>query len=216
MKPSDLKKRLKEIDQAAKRGWNSYCVELAGRLVSDFPEQAAAWFELGWAAYGVARYSDALSAFRRGLRLTHPSKRYLVHAQLGHIFRESGQFRRAEACYRKALAGDRQAATWHIFLGALLAVTGRLTEAEAVHREATRCPKGCIDEAYLNLGLVLRAQRRYKEARSSFQKALKITPTYKEARRHLDDMEHVLLLARQRHPPGDPLAHRTVARKARL
>jgi tetratricopeptide (TPR) repeat protein len=83
----------------------------------------------------------------------------------------------------------------------LLAVSGRLTEAEAVHRKATRCPEGCIDEAHLNLGLVLKARQRYAEARACFQKALKITPNYKDALRQLKDMEQGLILTRKRANP---------------
>lgn len=43
-------------------------------------------------------------------------------------------------------------ATFRIFLGAILATQGRFTEAEEAHRTALACSKGCIDEAYLNLG----------------------------------------------------------------
>ena len=197
MKQIEFKRRLKEIEQADKRGLSSCSIELASRLIRDFPDRGRAWFEFALATYPLARYVDAISALRRGLRLCPRSKRYIVHAQFGHLYRQKGEFRRAEAWYRKALAGNPHEASWHIFLGALLAVSGRLKEAEAAHREATRCREGCIDEAYLNLGMVLRARGRYEEARSCFRKALKITPTYKEARLHLRDMEQVLILTKK-------------------
>jgi len=201
MKQSEFKRRLKEIERADKRGLGSCGIELAVRLVKDFPDRGRAWFELGTSIYPVARYHDALSALRRALRLCPPKRRHLVQGHFGHLYRKKGEFRRAEIWYRKAVAGDPRDATWHIFLGALLAVSGRLKEAEAAHRKATRCREGCIDEAYLNLGLVLRAQQRYAEARGCFQKALKITPAYKEALQQLKDMEQVLILTRKRANP---------------
>ena len=51
----------------------------------------------------------------------------------------------------------------------------------AAHRNATRCTKGAVDEAYFNLGLVLRAQERYQEALACFEKAIELTPDYEEA-----------------------------------
>jgi tetratricopeptide (TPR) repeat protein len=201
VKQSDFKRRIKEIERADKRGLGSSSIELATLLVKDFPDRGRAWFEFGTAIYPVARYGEALSALRRALRLCPPKGRHVVQAHFGHLYTKKGEFRRAEAWFRKALAGDPRNATWHVFLGALLAVSGRLKEAEAVHRKATRCSDGCIDEAYLNLGLVLRAQQRYSEAHACFQKALKITPGYKEARRQLEDMEQVFILTRKRANP---------------
>ena len=75
-----------------------------------------------------------------------------------------GAFRLAERWFRRAVALRPSDATDYIFLGALLAIAGRLSEAEAVHRRATKCKEGCRDEAYLNLGLVLRALGRWRSA----------------------------------------------------
>ena len=195
MKENDFERRIKEVERADKRGLGSCGLELAALLVKDFPDRGRAWFEFGTALYPVARYKDALAALRRALRLCPPKSRHLVQAHFGHLYEKKGEFRRAEAWFRKAVAGDPQDATWYIFLGALLAVSGKLTEAETVHRKATRCPEGCIDEAYLNLGLVLKARQRYAEARSCFQKALKMAPNYKEARRQLKEMEEILIFS---------------------
>src|SRR5262249_30511513 len=88
-------------------------------------------------------------------------------------------------------------ATYQIFLGAFLAQAGRLREAEVVRRRATRCKVGFVDEAFFNLGLVLRALERYAEARDCFQRALKLDPKYKKVRRELADIERVLKLTRK-------------------
>lgn len=123
-------------------------------------------------------------------------KRQLVYWRFGHVHRERGSHFVAERCYRRAVDAAPADATYHIFLGALLAHAGRSEEAEAVHRRATGCKVGCIDEAFLNLGLVLRPRERYAEARECFQRALALDPKYKEARRKLEDVESVLQITR--------------------
>ena len=77
----------------------------------------------------------------------------------------------------------------------MLALKGRLREAERAHRAATRCPEGCIDEAYLNLGLVLRAQERFEEASRCLREAIRLDPKYRVAREELRDVEGMLELA---------------------
>src|ERR1700733_12818864 len=163
MKESDFKLRLEEIRHADDEGMVSCRRELAALLVRDFPDRGRAWCELGMALYPMSLYDLALRSFRRALRLCPSKEHYLIHGQIGHLYFQKGEFRRAEACYRQALEGVPNGAMHYIFLGALLAQSGRLEEAEAVHRKATRVREGCVDEAYLNLGLVLRAQQRYKE-----------------------------------------------------
>jgi len=49
-----------------------------------------------------------------------------------------------------------------------------------------------LDEAYLNLGLVLRAQERYKEALACFEKALELTPDYRKAITAKSDIEKAI------------------------
>ena len=83
-------------------------------------------------------------------------------------------------------------ATGHIYLGGVLARAGRLKEAETAHRAAIRCSQGCRDEAYLNLGLVLRAQERHDEAATCFEQALKLDPKYVAARKALRDVRNTM------------------------
>jgi tetratricopeptide (TPR) repeat protein len=49
-----------------------------------------------------------------------------------------------------------------------------------------------VDEAYFNLGLVLRAQERYQEALACFEKALELTPDYREAITAKSDVEKAI------------------------
>jgi tetratricopeptide (TPR) repeat protein len=196
MKQNDSKKRLREIEKADKGGHTACVMELAKRFVVDYPGKILGWYYLGRSLYGMARYKEALAALRRLGPLLPPKKQHPAYSEIGHLYGQKGELRRAEAWYRKAVASDPLQASYYIFLGGILAKTGRFSEAEATHRKATRCRKGCIDEAYHNLGLVLRAQGRYLEARTCFRKALKIDPKYKEAREALFDVKYVIELDR--------------------
>ena len=62
-------------------------------------------------------------------------------------------------------------------------------DAEESHRAAIACDQDLTDEAYLNLGFVLRAQERFAEAADCFREAISIDPDYRLARRALRDVE---------------------------
>lgn len=169
---------------------------LAKRYLAEFPDHGAAWCRYGISLYAVARYSEALAALRRAARLCPPTKVHLVQNHFGHLYQQKGSFRRAEAWFRKAISSCPSDSTSYIYLGSLLALEGRLSEAEVVHRQATLCNEGCLDEAFFNLGLVLRALEQYPDARECFQRALALDPKYKEARKELSDIEQTLELSR--------------------
>jgi Tfp pilus assembly protein PilF len=141
---------------------------------------------------GVARYREAQAALRRAGRFIPDSRRWLLAVQWGHLYREKRAERRAEAWYRKALALRASTGT-HIFLGASLARQGRFGEAKRHHRRAialARDPKAdAPDQAYYNLGLILRAEEKYGEAATLLKQALRLDPNYKLAREALKDVE---------------------------
>ena len=66
-----------------------------------------------------------------------------------------------------------------------------------MYRQATRCTTGCTDEAFFNLGLVLRAQERFEEAAGCFREAIRIDPKYRVAKRALRDVELCLRYKRR-------------------
>ncbi|MBK6691851.1 MAG: tetratricopeptide repeat protein [Myxococcales bacterium] len=86
-----------------------------------------------------------------------------------------------------------------IMMGCAYALAGRFTEAAACHQRATVCD-GDPDEAFLNLGYVLRAEARFEEAREAFARALLLTPDYPEARSALADVSKALAASRRQSP----------------
>jgi tetratricopeptide (TPR) repeat protein len=172
-------------------------VRYARRYVAVYPEHGHAWVMLGTALVGLGRYEDAHQALEKGIDLCPPESRRVPLAEMGHLFLEAGDYDQAAAWYRQAIDADPSHASGHIYLGAVLAKQGRLHEAADAHRAATGCVRGCIAEAYLNLGLVLRALERFREAGECFREALRRNPRDRLARRALRDVERCVSSARE-------------------
>ncbi|MFO0960748.1 MAG: tetratricopeptide repeat protein [Isosphaeraceae bacterium] len=171
-------------------------VRYGRRYLFDYPGFGPAWMIVGTALVELARYEEAEQAFAKAIEFCPAHKRQLPFAQMGHLFLQAGEYDKALAWYRQAIEADPGDATYHIFLGAALAKQGRLIDAEDAHRIAITCPEGCLDEAYLNLGLVLLARERFFEAADCFREAIRRDPDYRAARQALRDVELCIKLAK--------------------
>jgi tetratricopeptide (TPR) repeat protein len=93
-------------------------------------------------------------------------------------------------------------ATFLIYAACAVFKAGNTELAIEYATRATRCPLGCIEEAYFNLGGFLLAMRRFSEARVCYLKALEIDPDYDIARTRLEDVSRVLALEAMSTPPA--------------
>ncbi len=171
-----------EKDQAA------CTLERAERYLRNYPDDGAAWLILGATLSGIARYEDAIRALRKAMRLRPDRRLDMPYAEIGHLYREKGSLRTAERWYRKAVTRNPQSTSNLVYLGAVLAKQGRFAEAKRYHRRAAGLGRGTWDEAYLNLGLILRAEGKYKAALECLDKAIEIDPKYKAAKRERKDV----------------------------
>lgn len=146
----------------------------------------------------LARYDEALVLLDELVERMPVEKKGLamVLGVRGEALEGKGDFEAAAHSYERASAVAPGETLWLIYGGAMHARLGRLDEAEELHRAATRCdatlPRNSVDEAWLNLGFVLRAQERFEEARACFVEALRLEPEYAEAAKALEDMDSVL------------------------
>jgi len=108
------------------------------------------------------------------------------------VYRNQGEQEEAEAWFVRAAESELgREWGWVWFMrGANLASLEKFQLAEQCHRHATTHDDD-RHEAYLNLGYVLRAQRKYTEAAEAFQSALAIKADYKEAEEGLNSMTNV-------------------------
>jgi tetratricopeptide (TPR) repeat protein len=161
---------------------------LARKLLEAEPEDAMAWTRLGKMLGDLANYGEAERALETALKFSTKSNRYIVYSYLGHACRWRGDYEGAAKWYRMVSDLKPDDTCGYVFLGAALARQGKLAEAEEVQRSATRCKEGCIDEAYHNLGLVLRGQGRLDEACKCFEKAIELDPKFDDAKEALADV----------------------------
>lgn len=167
------------------------CVILAEHWLEDHPDDKLVTLKYAEMLYLLTRYDDAIQVYLDALE-KFPEDRFQIYNGLGSLYRYCGQFSEAETWFRKATEANPENATPFIFLGAIQARQGNLIEAEASHRRATKCATGCIDEAWHNLGLVLRGQGYLLGAAECFREAIKLDPEYADAKEALRDVEWVI------------------------
>ncbi len=198
MSPAKLRQLRQRIHDAEDRS-PAYAILLARRYLELDPEHVPIRVTLGRLLVELARYDEAEREHRLALRKCPDERRFLVLAEIGHLFAEQHRDAEAVKWYRLAIAANPVDAGARIYLGALLAKLGRFDEAEAAHRSAIdECYEGAIDEAWLNLGFVYRATSRFREAADAFREAIAIDPHYKDARRALRDVERCIKWEKKR------------------
>ena len=184
--------RLEQLIAANQAGRPALVVELGRLVLAEQPDLVPALMIYGVALSSLARHAEASVVFEHALRIAPPEEYRRIYQELGHLHCACGELREAEDAYRRAIATAPQDASPYIYLGAMFARMGRLEEAEALHRDATQCIDGCRDEAWLNLGFVLRAQGRYLEALECFRQVLSLDPDDANAAAAVADLEQVL------------------------
>ncbi|WP_165067047.1 tetratricopeptide repeat protein [Paludisphaera rhizosphaerae] len=189
MKPTTwIQARWNRLRAAHRADMPALTVARARELTSRHPECGPAWKLLGTALIALARYDEAEEAIRRATALCPTDRLWIPLAEMGHLHKARGDYETAASWYRRAIDTAPDEAGARIYLGGVLAQAGKLDEAEAAHRAATTCERGCRDEAFLNLGLVLRALDRPEEAARCFEEALRLDPRYLPAKQALRDV----------------------------
>lgn len=188
------KESFNQIHLADHRGQIAVVVELCKKHLRKFSKHGPAWLHYGIAQIELARYGEAEKAIRRAITLCPEKALPIAYGQMGHLFEAKGDLKQAASWYRKALYRNPKDATNYIFLGSNAFKRGLFKQSEVYYRRALKCPEGCLDEAYFNLGGILLGKRDYAEAIKCYQEALKIDPKYKIAKERLDDAKLALLL----------------------
>ena len=192
------------MEQEQKKIWDKMMDEWDSKNVSchrhyaklytaKYPNDMFGWVALADALSIIARYGDAREALKKAEILSSKDHQHIVCHQIDHHYREKGDHLRAEKWYRKAVEANGNTRNL-IFLGACLAKQGRFSEAKKCQRKAIKIASDSPDEAYYNLGLILRAEERYEEACNCFDKALELDPDYTVAKEARSDVLKVLHL----------------------
>lgn len=186
--------RIEELKQLAKAAYNedraAATVELLKCYLEHFPDDDWAWFIYGDSLRILGRKGAAVVALANAEKTCSPERKWTVQGRLGLLFHDAGDFSAAERWYARALEADEaQQASWiWIFRGANFAKQELLDEAKECHLKAISVNQN-DEEAYLNLGMVSRAQGSYEEAINAAQTALAICPKYPDAEALLKSLD---------------------------
>jgi tetratricopeptide (TPR) repeat protein len=187
-KAETLLRRAKQADSA---GYSASAFELFNRVLELLPNRESAAYRAALNLVEIGRFSDA-ETFIRAIGSTPRGKQWLIQLLLGRL--RMAQFRPAEAevHFRESRVLNPATAEPAIFLASCLRRQEKFNEAAAVLVDALKT-EGDLDEVYLNLALVARAQGRYEESLAYARQALEITPDYSEAQHIASDAEFILV-----------------------
>jgi tetratricopeptide (TPR) repeat protein len=183
---------LDKLSSADDDGEVAYVRQLCELVLQDHPEHWPTLLLHASNLIVLAQYELAAEVLRRAEKDVPDMCSHLIWSRWADIAEAKGKFAEAEALYWKAhkLAPDE--AMYLIFAGSVAFRDGRIERAEELARLAIRCPRGCIDEAYFNLGDYLVSQKRYAEAKECHQKAIELDSDYDIAYKRLADVNRTL------------------------
>jgi tetratricopeptide (TPR) repeat protein len=167
--------------------------------LSNQPESAEAWFDVGFCAdRDRSSFPTAIAAYERALRIDPNHVPSLIN--LGNVYYELGQFQRAREHYARACALDGENPRTHFNLANACDEMGDLLGALRSYRRALRLWPGYAD-AHFNLALVAEKLSAWSLACRHWQKFLELEAGGEwvaVARSHLEDARQALARARRR------------------
>jgi superkiller protein 3 len=207
----ELEKHLDRLWEKARIAYNEERYALVIELLTPYlrhrPDRSFGWLKLGKSLDGIGLFFEAEQALLRADGVENAHRPYTLTA-LGNLYEDQGQYELAESFYAQAVEhpkAEQMGWIW-IMRGSNFARWNHLADAEKCHRKALELSDCDHDEAWLNIGLVLRAQGKYDEAIDAFNRALEICPDYEEAKERLESLRGIkgaLTLARQTPPVVD-------------
>lgn len=186
------------IKSAARDGQAATTLILSERYLQAHPGDVGVSLDYAEMLSDMARHEEAIRVYEHVLTVVPAGSesRWSILAEIGSVYRKWGRLPDAEPWFKKAIEASPEQTAPYILLGACLARQGKLREAAEAHRAAIANGRSDLtDEAYHNLGLVLRGQRRWADAATCFRKALEITSDYEGAAEALKDVERAMAIA---------------------
>lgn len=144
------------------------------------------------ALFNIGRLQTAYDVLMSGIKIIPKKLLGQAYSLLGEICQASAKYDMAEEFFRKALPLEEGAEMNSlIFLGATLAIKGDFGEAKRCYENAldSSISRDIEKDAHLNIGLILRTERKYEEAKAEFLKSVKIDKSYVMANNELRQLE---------------------------
>lgn len=112
------------------------------------------------------------------------------------LYDGKNELEKAIEFYDKRIAIDPEQTSGYIYKGGALAKLGRYEEAKKIHLHATKL-EGDPEEAYTNLGLILRAELKLEEAKDAFENSLKLCSNDESVEKKLEDVTNAIELEKK-------------------
>ena len=136
------------------------------------------YYNLGSALHSQGRLNEALSCYRKALRLKPDMPD--IHYNIAASLQSQGRLDEAMSHYHDAIKLKPDYTEAHVNLGILLQGRGRIDEAVSHYNRALQINPDSA-EAHYNLGYVLSSQGRFDEAVKHYREALRVRPNFIEA-----------------------------------
>jgi tetratricopeptide (TPR) repeat protein len=180
------------IDETGEKEQIAYARHLCEAFLKKHPDNGRIWVTLATHLCSLALYAEATAALDRAQPFVPDKNLHVVLSQRGHILHAQGFHTEAEQLFLRAHALKPKDATYLIFAANSAWQRGDLKRAEALFKRALSKKDGAIEEAHFNLGGILLAKRRYREAAQHYRRALELDPYYTIAQKRLEDVEMIL------------------------
>ncbi|MDZ7583699.1 MAG: tetratricopeptide repeat-containing serine protease family protein [Thiobacillus sp.] len=138
------------------------------------PENAAAWFSIGYAHRELNQSEQAVAVYRQALRID--PEYAMAWYNLGNTYNNLKRYDDAIAAYRQALRIDPERQSWYN-MGVTYYTLKRYDDAIAAYRQALRIDPEHASVWY-NLGVTYADLKRYDDAIAAYRQALRIDPEH--------------------------------------
>jgi tetratricopeptide (TPR) repeat protein len=159
------------------------------QVLEQVPNHPETLYLLGTALLQLGQTGEAVDRLERAARALRNQPRVL--GNLARAYFGLGRYAEAKDAFQKAARLDPRNVSFQVGAAGAGAMQGELAQAEtALRRLADRFPGSAL--VWLNLGNVLRDQKRPNDALACYAKALEIEPRLAEAHNNLGSVLHAL------------------------
>lgn len=160
-------------------------IDFFGFMTHTMPDRPWPWFFTGLHQARLGLWSDAAASFREAAALLPDHAE--VHFYLGRALEEAGEPAAALAAMKRARELDPAGSAIAASLTRLLALDGKLVEAEKVYQE-TRLAGGISADLLYALAVLRRGQSRLDEAEIALRDAIRMKPDHLKSHLELVDL----------------------------
>jgi len=175
----DVPTLLKTASEALDRKDLPAAVQALKAVVEAQPDNAAAWFNLGYAYSGLHQDEDAVQAYEKTLEL-QPDL-FEAHLNLGILFTQMKRVQESVEHLNKAVTLKPEHPRAHLYDGRALAAAGQPDAAEKQFQEALRLDP-TLAIAWFDLGQLRLNHKDCTGALEAFQKAQELDPQLPQAK----------------------------------